>query len=842
MQRSKDTVRAGLSGFPVKLPFGGSPLAAVISAPLLGAAIAGVVGVPAQAACLQSGSSVTCSGASVTGFGTGVENNLSLTVQSNGSITVGAAQTAVNLGSGNAVTNSGTIVVGNSGIGIQGVDNNIFTNAGTMTLGSSTMGIFALGNNNALSNSGTIGSTAQNGIGLDVLGSGNTVTNSGTITLIGAVSYGLSINGDGNTISNSGTIVVGSSGTGTNGTGIFLLNNNKLTNTGTITAAGDNGVSVSVWGDGNTVTNSGLINATGASGIAIGVNGLNATIVNNGTVRGGPAGTSLFSFGTSGSSIVNNGTLDGQIFFVGSGNSLTNSGLITITDPATPLAAGNLNFGGTFTQTAQGTLALRVDNTGLNDSLAVDKANLNGTLRAAMQPGLFASSTTYKDVVVGFSSVSGQFAKVTSSAAFFGATATYNPNSVDLTLMRYGFGNVPGETANQRAVGNALETGYSTALTGAAATFYTRLLQASSLRVLDQLSGEGTSGTQNTAFAAGGLFGQTMDNQMSAWRTGSRSGVAVGAPLGYAAERPSGPASAFNAVLKAPVPAPVQQQWSVWAAGFGVGQSLSGNATIGSASFTDRSAGGSMGVDYLFNPDLLLGVAVGGSSSTFSVDDRATSGRVEGGHVGAYAMQRLGASYLSAQIAYSRFDNTTTRTVSALGSNEIIRGSFASDQFGGRFEVGRSFDLGNVAVTPFAAIQAARLWQGAYGETSTAGAVPGALALNYAAHAVSSLPAFLGAKFDSRIGLENGMIWAPFVHVAWVHEFEPSRNITASLTGVSSPAFTVEGARAASDAARVDLGSRFVLNSWSELSARVTGEFSSLGQSYAGTGALKVSW
>src|SRR5207253_486195 len=76
-------------------------------------------------------------------------------------------------------------------------------------------------------------------------------------------------------------------------------------------------------------------------------------------------------------------------------------------------------------------------------------------------------------------------------------------SSVVLTLTRYGFGNAPGETANQRSIGAALESGYSTALTGSAATFYTQLLQAGSLRVLDQLSGEGTSGTQNTAFNAG---------------------------------------------------------------------------------------------------------------------------------------------------------------------------------------------------------------------------------------------------------------------------------------------------------------------------------------------------
>ena len=906
------------------------------------------------AACLQSGSTVTCSGASAVGFGTGVESNLTLTVQPDAVITLPAAQNGIELGAGNTATNNGAIVVGSGGYGMIGIDNNTFTNngtitlgqfsrgmladgnnnnftnagtissvaptshgmvisgtgntvlnsgtislggngsigirdlgggntitnsgtiamggtnssgidvtaasggtvlnsgliavvdnsfgmqgannnafsnTGTMTVGSSSTAMYLTGSNNSLSNSGTISSTAQNTSGLLVTGTGNTITNSGTINLTGAGSYGIVAKGS--TVLNSGTITAGD-------TGIWLTIGNKLTNTGTITAA--DGVGLTVSSD-NTVTNSGLIRA-GDMGIGVRFIGSDNTLVNNGTISAGPNGYSLRSFSNvvSGSSITNNGTLDGQISFQGmSGNSLINAGLITITDPGTTLSVGNLSFAGTFTQTAQGTLALRVDNTGLHDGLiATSQASLNGTLRAVLQPGLYGTTTTYNNVVASNVSVSGQFANVTSSSAFFGAAVTYNASSVDLTLTRYGFGSVAGETVNQRSVGNALEAGYSTALTGTAATFYSRLLQSASVRVLDQLSGEGTSGTQNTAFNSAALFGQTMDGQMEAWRAGNRGGTAGDTVLGYAAEEPRGPASSAFAALKAPAMA--QPQWNAWAAGFGAGQSLSGNANTGSASFSDRAAGGAMGVDHLVNPDLLLGVSAGGSSATFSVADRATSGRLEGGHVGAYAMQRFGASYLSAQIAYSHFNNNTTRTISGVGPDETAKGSFGSDQFGGRLEIGRAYSFGNVSVTPFAAVQAARLWQGAYTETSTAGAVPGVLGLSYAAKAVSSLPTSLGAKFDGRVDFGNGMVWSPFVHAAWVHEFEPSRTITASFVTVPVPAFTVAGASAASDSARVDLGSRLAINRAWELSGRVTGEFSNLGQSYSGIGSIKASW
>ena len=95
---------------------------------------------PAEAACLQSGTTVTCSGTNNAGFGTGAENNLTVTVQPDASINVGAAQVAINLGDGNTAINNGGIVVGNGSVGMQSISNNILTNNGTMTLGAGSIG------------------------------------------------------------------------------------------------------------------------------------------------------------------------------------------------------------------------------------------------------------------------------------------------------------------------------------------------------------------------------------------------------------------------------------------------------------------------------------------------------------------------------------------------------------------------------------------------------------------------------------------------------------------------------------------------------------------------------
>jgi hypothetical protein len=160
---------------------------------------------PAAAACVQAGNVVTCSGATGTGFGTGAENNLTVTVQAGGSVT---AIFPIKLGDGNTVINNGTLNV-NGGIGIQGGSNNTFTNTGTITPGANSAGMYGSGSNNVLTNSGNISSAAPSTFGLWLDGgTGNTVANSGTIILSGQGSFGIADSAFGTTLTNFGMIRV----------------------------------------------------------------------------------------------------------------------------------------------------------------------------------------------------------------------------------------------------------------------------------------------------------------------------------------------------------------------------------------------------------------------------------------------------------------------------------------------------------------------------------------------------------------------------------------------------------------------------------------------------------
>jgi outer membrane autotransporter protein len=522
---------------------------------------------------------------------------------------------------------------------------------------------------------------------------------------------------------------------------------------------------------------------------------------------------------------------------------------VTVTG-GTVAPIGTLSIQGNYTQTG-GLLQFQLAPTSANGKLAVTNTATLGstsTLGVTVTPGLYGLSTPYSLLTAG--AISGQFAQFTSvppPSRFLSLSGPiYNPTSVDVTVTRTPFGGLAGLTTNQRAVGNALEGAYNTALTGPAAQLYTILLMSGTPESLSQLSGEGIAAAQNTAFASGSMFNEMLMDQGAFWRNGETAdsnGVTLrAAPLAYAAEKKKPGSAAFKALKEPPMPAYQPRTWRLWTGGFGGVQSFSGDASIGSADARNAAAGGAMGFDYQVDPTRLIGFAVGGSESHFSVPDRATSGDLLGGHVGAYGVQTWGALYASGVLSYSRFDNDVRRTIVGVGPSETATGRFASDLLGARLEVGRSYSLPWLNVTPFAAVQTATLWQRDFTETSTFNGLPGILGLTYQSRTATSLPTFLGVQFDTRLALANSMVWSPFVRAAWVHEFRPDRSIAATFESVPGTLFAVDGARAWSDALKVNAGSRLSINQYASLFASFDGEFANSGHSYAGRGGIRFSW
>jgi subtilase-type serine protease len=287
--------------------------------------------------------------------------------------------------------------------------------------------------------------------------------------------------------------------------------------------------------------------------------------------------------------------------------------------------------------------------------------------------------------------------------------------------------------------------------------------------------------------------------------------------------------------------------WSAWGTAFGGAQWLNADGGTASPAAQQGIAGGAFGGDYRIGPQTLVGIAVGLSDSNYSVGATGASGRATGAHFGLYGMQDWAGFYLNAAAAYSRFDGNATRVIAGIGATETAKSNAIANQIAGRVEVGRPFDVSRFegskyTATPFVALQPVQLWSPGYTESSvTATGAPGAFALSYQAQSTTSLPLFIGAQFDAATEVRSRPL-AAWVRAAWVHEFLPDRNVTAGFTVLPGSSFTVDGAKAAYNAARLELGAKYAVADQAFLFANGITELSDRGQTIAGTVGLRFVW
>jgi uncharacterized protein with beta-barrel porin domain len=329
------------------------------------------------------------------------------------------------------------------------------------------------------------------------------------------------------------------------------------------------------------------------------------------------------------------------------------------------------------------------------------------------------------------------------------------------------------------------------------------------------------------------LFATAMMDQATIW-SGSQEAVYIGMKDGGMKDR-----GGYEAAPRSTA--------RLWGTGFGQQASLNGDTTVGSASLSSRASGFAAGMDYAATRNFLLGFAGGYSYSNFSISDRATSGTVEGAHAGVYSVARAGGLYLAGAGEYAHYDDKTSRTIAyapyAFGAlDELARGKFSSDEWLGRFEAGYKYEAG-WNFTPFGGFQVASLNGGAFSERSTlaAGGGAGVAGLQVNAQTINSEKAFAGVQVDTK-SLVGSWTFSPFARVSWEHEFDTNRQETANLLSLPASAFTVYGAAAAQDVARVQTGFKADLSSGVGVFANFDGQFSGRGDAYAGTGGLVIRW
>jgi uncharacterized protein with beta-barrel porin domain len=77
--------------------------------------------------------------------------------------------------------------------------------------------------------------------------------------------------------------------------------------------------------------------------------------------------------------------------------------------------------------------------------------------------------------------------------------------------------------------------------------------------------------------------------------------------------------------------------------------------------------------------------------------------------------------------------------------------------------------------------------------------------------------------------------------VSWVHEFNPTREVSPTFVALPGTLFTVDGPRAARDAAKIELGTKLAVD---KIKAFVSfdGELSRQSQAYAGKAGFSFAW
>jgi uncharacterized protein with beta-barrel porin domain len=574
-----------------------------------------------------------------------------------------------------------------------------------------------------------------------------------------------------NPIQNNGTLIVGAD----NVAALAGGQGDDLLNTGTIVTTGANspGISSDTYG---VVTNNGAITVTGAGSAAVRMNGLFGTLLNYGALTAAPGAYAIATGPTaSGTLVVNEGTIDGQVnITAGPYARFENSGWLGISAPG---AGTSHVISGTFVQTASGTLQLRVAANGGSDALQVaGNARLAGALTLATQPGLYANQTSYPGLVSATGTLTGDFASVQTTSAFLLASLVPGSNSVGAEVTRVAFDAWPGLTRNQQAVGAGLERGYQQALSngaGASATslygslFATTAASAGGIpAAYDSLGGEGLTGSQQTLFAAGSAFVDAIREQGALW-------------------------------LTAPPPPP--GTWRGWMTANGGGGHLSADASRGAAQLHFDNWGGEAGIDYAVTSDILVGIALGGSASGFSVSDRQTTGNAAGGQGAAYALARWDGFYAGGVLAYGRANVDTKRYVAAFGLTAENKGSYDAGILTARLESGYTFATPQADVTPFVGYQPSWVSLPGYAESVSTGGGP--FGLSVQGKTATAQPISLGVQVDRTIAVGEDWSLTPMARAAWVHDFATQRSLMAGFEAVPGATFEIQGAPAAANAA-----------------------------------------
>ena len=575
-----------------------------------------------------------------------------------------------------------------------------------------------------------------------------------------------------------------------------------------------------------------LASQSGVATFNAAVNGFghNLTVQGNGAVVfNGAIDLGAGAFAVQQGTATINTSLAASTVTIGSQGLLTGNGPITgNVIHAGTLSPGNsigtLNITGSFTQAAGSTYLVEVNNQGQSDRVNVTGAASlqGGTVNFVPLSNSFAAQQTYT-ILTATGGVTGAYSGVQSSNyAFLFPSLSYDANNVYLNVARsFARG---GQTANQAAVGAALDAGAS----GASGSFASAL---STLTMMDPTTGAATlnalSGQNYSSFSSVSVLGAQLFMNNFAGQAGGSSRGANRIALAEACD-----------VVACDTTSPAR--WGAWGGAVGGLGTIAGNLNAGGLTY--NLGGFAAGLDHQITPNFLMGVTVGYSTGSQWVSGFQGVGTTSTLQAGLYGSFAQGPVYVDALAAYAYSDNWMTRPVAVAGLNAFTaQGRTGANQFFGQIETGYRFDLGGIAaayITPFARLQGATSTQNAFTESGA-----GALGLSVAAQTTNSLRTVFGAQLGGAFDLGWRDRLALQLRLGWSHEFaDTARPVTASFVGAPAAGFTTYGAAPLRDGAVIGFNASTSIAESVSAYLRYESTLSGADSSHALTAGVRMVW
>ncbi|AUG55464.1 hypothetical protein CSC3H3_21625 (plasmid) [Thalassospira marina] len=780
-------------------------------------------------------STLTNSGEISSGSSTAIFNNSTISAITNtGKISGNYALINNNTASITSIDNKGTMTANGDAV-TNGSNNNIGSILNSGTIHSDTK--YAITNKNgatieSISNSGTISSDDRDAIKNNFNGTINTISNSGRI-----IADDTGINNDGSIdfIENTGTGYISG-----NTYGISAINGSitTLTNSGTITG-GNAAIFVQASGGQGTITtlnNSGLISSNGDAirTESISVQSSIETIINSGTIAGSINNGSTNGLLINGSTIPNSfGTLTGSSGSISSGA----IGSITHKQADLTFAGGNLllndnidvtghsvkNTGATlklvnaisiigdYTQSAGGLISQV--NGSINGQLDVTgNATINGTTTLVISGNNLKAGDSYTIVgASGTGSYSIASASVTGTNGLNATTSTSN-NDLIITLASGGPkytapANIDGGTG--KGFGSVLDT-----INGESSS-EAQAFQNDVLAAIDSLPSTARGSAIRQLAPADAATNQQISSQSNnivfgAIETRQQLAMNEGTPYAGAGKAAGGGT----------------RDQAVW------GQILGGSAHRAgdndSDGFTSKSFGLTTGLDHMFTPNMLGGVALSWlrSWTDGSNNSSGSTTQLDSYQLTFYSSYRQNRLNIDGQLgaAWNRFDQE--RAINFLGNT--AKADYDGQQYSAAGQVGYDFALSQDAVvTPFAGLRWLHANNDSYQETGA-----GAANNTVDSQSSDSVTHEIGAKAAWEYDTDMRTL-SPQVSLAWVHDYTSSALETTGQIG--GTAYRVESERLPSDGAKLSLGLGLTTNDSLNFRLQYDGELRSGYQAQSAT-------